>query len=193
MNQTQNWFEKTRFIITDPQQFFSEHQPASYGEPLKFAAISLIIAGIIAAIRAATLMPVGAEPVIAVLTALIGSVLGGLIALFIGSGIVHIFVYLLGGRQGYQNTFSVAAYVTALAPISAILSIMPLIGSILGLLVSLYSLYIYIKGLENYQLLSTERAAAAVLIPVVILALMALILAAIFFSLALLSPPVTTS
>lgn len=123
------------------------------------------------------------------LAALIGGIAGvgflvGLIALlplallaswgflFLGAGLVHLFVLLFGGKQGYKETFAVIAY--SIAP-SIFLFI-----QYLSFPVSIYSLILEVIGIHNRQKLSMGVSAAVVLIPFLILLIPVFIVAAYF-------------
>ncbi len=88
----------------------------------------------------------------------------GLIASFIAVGFFHIFVYLLGGKEGFSSTYKAFAY--ASTP-SNLLGWIPYIGIIF----SLWSLYLEVKGISMLQNMSMGRALAAILIPIIIVAI----------------------
>lgn len=95
------------------------------------------------------------------------------LGIFIGSGITHLMLMLLGGQNHpFETTFRTAAYVQgSVAPIGAI----PFCG---GIIAGLWGLYAIIIGLSKTQEISVGKAAAAVLIPAVVCC----ILAVLFFS-----------
>lgn len=180
MDLLNDWLETYKEVLTSPSGFFeSEGRRDGFGFPLKFALINLIISGILSAAStfafAAAAAGLGATGILgsslaaAAFSMTLGPILG-VLGLLLMSGVVHIFVALLGGENGYRETLSVAEYATVIYPITGLLSFIPLIGSILNLLVALYGLFIEIKGLENFQEMSTGSAAAAIIIPVAILA-----------------------
>jgi len=187
------WVDTGRNIITGPAEFFrAERRREGFGFPIKFALLSLIAAAVINAAGAFLFTGgVFTERIPAALSILIGTPILGLIGLFIGAGLIHIFVYLLGGEHGYRTTFAVLAYATVLSPIAAVFSLIPFIGGLIGLLIALYGVYIEIKGLEIFQNMSTGRAAAAILLPAVIIFVIVFVLSIIFFSLFAISNFVT--
>jgi len=91
--------------------------------------------------------------------------------LFVGAGILHFFVLVLGGKKGYKETFKVVAY--ASAPL--IFSFLPFINW----LVSVYVLVLQVVGLHKRQKLSWGRSVAAVLLPWLVLVV--LVIAFLFF------------
>ncbi len=93
----------------------------------------------------------------------------GLIFSFIAVGFFHIFVYLLGGKEGFTNTYKAFAY--ASTP-SSLLGWIPFIGIIF----SLWSLYLEIKGISVLQNMGMGRALAVILIPIAIIAIIIFLL-----------------
>lgn len=171
MNLLQEWFETAKQVVFSPTQFFQQRQPEQDVMGLmKFATISLVISGVLTGLVAiaqnAILGGLTMEVWISPVAGILGGVLGGTLGILIGGGILHIFVYLLGGR-GYMDTVNVAAYVTA---IEAFFGWIPLVNIAAGL----YGLYVQVRGIENIHNMSTGRAAAAVLLPVLIVLILAI-------------------
>lgn len=82
-----------------------------------------------------------------------------MLSLFISAGITHILVRLLGGTGKYYETYK--AYVYGSTP-SLLLGWIPIVG-VLG---SLYALYLSVLGVSKYHKISMWRAfVAIVLIP----------------------------
>ncbi|MBI2971661.1 MAG: YIP1 family protein [Candidatus Aenigmarchaeota archaeon] len=86
----------------------------------------------------------------------------GILLNFLVVGFFHIFVMLLGGKEGYGATYRAFAY--AATPTN-LFGWIPLIG----ILFSLWSLYLNVKGLSILQHMSTGRALAAIVIPIAII------------------------
>ena len=78
--------------------------------------------------------------------------------LYVGAGILHLFVLLFGGKKGYVETFKVVAY--SISP--NIFGIIPFINY----LAMAYSLILQVIGIKERQQLSWGKSAAVVLIPV---------------------------
>lgn len=78
--------------------------------------------------------------------------------LYVGAGLIHIFISLLGGKKSFVETFKASAYSTA----PGIFSFLPWIGN----LAAVYSLILLIIGIKERHQLSIGRSVAAVLIPV---------------------------
>lgn len=191
MSLTNDWLDTFKRVLTQPTEFFeSEDRRDGFGYPLKFATINLVISGILGA---ASLVALGGASaalegsaasslgigILAVATLILTPILG-IISLLISSGLIHIFAALLGAEQGYSETLSVMEYGTAIQPITSIFSMIPLLGSLVGLIAGLYGLFIQTRGLQSFQELSLGRALAAILLPAaIIIALVILIAVAI--------------
>ena len=80
--------------------------------------------------------------------------------LYVGAAIMHLFVMLFGGKQGFKETVTTVAYASAPVP----LSLIPLVGYAAGV----YSIVLVIMGLRERQKMSTGNSVAAVLLPVFI-------------------------
>ncbi len=78
--------------------------------------------------------------------------------LYVGAGLIHLFISLLGGKKGFVETFKASAYSTG----PGIFSFLPWIGN----LAAVYSLILLIIGIKERHQLSIGRSVAAVLIPV---------------------------
>lgn len=168
------WFESTQKLIENPSGFYqNEERRDGFGYPLKFAAFSLLISGLLGAVRVGiygTPADVSIAAPIAAGIGLVSSVIGGLIGLIIGAGFIHIFVALLGGDHGYSETLSVGAYTTSLSAVASAFGLIPLLGGFIGLVLGIYGIYVQARGLENFQNLSFGRSLAALLLPGIILA-----------------------
>lgn len=160
------WFNTAKMVVKTPQDFFAATEPHEDIVPaMKFAVTSLVISGFLsgvilllfssAAPGAATATVF--EPLIQAFSGLIG----GTIGILIGAGILHLFVYLLGGGD-YMKTLSVVSYVTS---VQAFFGWIPVIN----IVAAFYGIYIQVRGVEEFHNFSTGRAVAAVLLPIVAL------------------------
>ncbi len=151
---------------------------ASLGQGLKVLAVGLVIAGIIAGVIQTIFN--GFLGAFSVITSPIVMLIAGLVGAFIGVGIVWIIAKLLGGKGSYGAQFHLAALVMApVFIINAILNIIPIVGGLIGSLLSLYSLWPHIVAVREVHGFSTGRAAVAVLVPLIIAMIIAFVLAVI--------------
>lgn len=95
--------------------------------------------------------------------------------LFVGAGIIHLFVMMFGGKEPYRETFQVLAYSSA-----------PLVAAgvpFIGFLTTIYVVILQVIGISKRQNLSIGKSIAVILLPAVIIG--AIIVALIFATLAL--------
>jgi hypothetical protein len=172
-----DWLDTFESVLTGPTDYFrSEERRDGFGYSLKFAIVSLVIAAVFNAARAgfvgptqlSQVLPLGSSALIA-LGVLVVSPIIGVLGLLISSALVHIFVALFGGEAGYSETLSAFEYATAISPLTALMSLVPVLGGLVNLVLGIYGIYIQVKALENFQGLSTWKALGAVILPGVIL------------------------
>lgn len=91
------------------------------------------------------------------------------IGLFIGAGILHLCLMLVGGnKEGFEATFRVIAYSTS-AQVGAII---PLCG---GLIAGIWGLVVEIIGLKKVHQTTTLKAILAILLPIIAVCLCGMI------------------
>ncbi|MFB6191246.1 MAG: YIP1 family protein [Candidatus Nanohaloarchaea archaeon] len=178
------WLETFESVLTGPSEYFrTEERRDGFGYSLKFAIVSVALAAVFNAARAGFFGPTQlgqalpfAGSAMVALGVLVLSPIMAIIGLLISAGLVHIFVALLGGDAGYSETLSVFEYATAISPITSLMSLVPVVGGLVNLVLGIYGLYIQVKGLENFQGLSTWRALGAIVLPGLVIAAVAVIL-----------------
>lgn len=185
-----NWAESFRSVLSGPTEHFrTETRMDGFSYPLKFAVISLVIAGFFNAVKTGfigstlyrNLLPLGSSVALAG-AALVISPIVGLAGLLVWSGVVHLFSSAFGGSGSYSDTLAVFEYASAINPISALVTVVPMVGGIAGLLLSIYAVYIQIVGIMEAHDLDSWRAGASVVLPGLIVIGVALALMIAFFS-----------
>ena len=146
-------------VITTPGDFFKE-MPTSggYGEPLKFAVVNYIIAGI-----GLTLVSLGGAFFMIVAMPIIG-----IIGLFISGAILYICFKIVGGSGSYEGTVRMLSYISAVNAVAWI--------PILGWIIALYVIYLWIVGGTFVHNITTMRSVIAILIPIVVMTIIAVLL-----------------
>ena len=66
----------------------------------------------------------------------------GVIASFIGAGIMFVIWKLMGSEKNYETAFQCVAYTTVAIPVAAVISIFPYLGSIAQTLIGFFLLYL---------------------------------------------------
>lgn len=180
--------EKVKGFLLEPSKTFDATKGENLNEAIKYYAV---IAAIYSAIFAILLAFVGT---------LFGSMMGGrnlgmlmgagagagaaiiffvlfmilaIIGAFISGAILHIFVYIVGGRKGISQTIKAVMYGSTPG---LLLGWIPIIGFIAGI----WSLVLEILGIRQLQELTTGRAILAVLIPIIIIVVLTIVIAAMF-------------
>jgi len=115
-----------------------------------------------------------------------------ILSLLIFSGILYIFALMLGAKNGFEpQTYNISLYYSPYLIISAILSFIPIAGSVVSFLFLLYLLYPLTEAIKMANNFSTGRAVAVWLLPIMILVLLAVALFAAVFALILSSSSIT--
>jgi hypothetical protein len=102
------------------------------------------------------------------------------VGLFIGSGIFHICLLIVGaGKRGFEATFRVLSYASS----SQAFALVPFVG---GFIIVIYNLVLWTIGFRESHHTTTGRAFVAVLLPVIIMSfLIGLLIVAIIIPLIL--------
>jgi hypothetical protein len=131
-------------VVTKPAEFF-QGMPKTGGflEPLVFAVIMGFIAGIIHAVLSLLGIGYGAGyggGMMAGFGAIIFMPIAVAIGSFIGAAILFVIWKLMGSPEEYEAAYRCGAYLTALAPITAIISVIPYAGGIINMAIYVYFL-----------------------------------------------------
>jgi hypothetical protein len=136
--------QKAISVVTKPAEFF-QAMPKTGGflEPLVFAVIMGLITGIIQAI----LNVIGLVPgagygggVMAGFGAIIFMPIAAAIGSFIGAAILFVIWKLMGSEENYETAYRCGAYLMAVAPITAIIGVIPYAGGIITMAIYVYFL-----------------------------------------------------
>lgn len=180
-----NFIEKVKGFILEPTETFQKVKDEEVGEALRFFIIWLLIVSALSAIFFSIIgitilstMPQTDE--LAMFDSFIGAgggiviaifmfifmLIFGVITIFIGAGIIHLGVLIVGGKNKYHQTLKSLIY--GGTP-SYLFGWIPFIGTI-G---SIWSLILSIFGIKELHEISTGKAIIAVLLPVIILSAIA--------------------
>jgi hypothetical protein len=132
-------------VVTAPAAFFREMPKAGgFVEPLVFALVLGCIAGVIKAVltMAVYFSTIGMMALTSIVLMPIFIVIGS----FIGAAILFVIWKLMGSQESFETAFRCVAYMSAISPITALLGIIPYIGSVLGMVLSLY--YVVMASVE---------------------------------------------
>lgn len=176
-------------ILTRPGPFFAGiRRRGDFVNPLVFAVIcSLIFAIVGGFLNVLNSIVSDTAGVGGAIAGYVGSIfftpIVVAIFLFVGAGIYHLLVLLFASpsNAGYEATFRVVCYGSAILVVSWISSLFnlipvigPVIGGLLGVLIGIYAVVIQVLGIREVHATTTGRAAAVVLLPTVVFFLIAL-------------------
>jgi hypothetical protein len=174
--------ETTRQVLTGPTAFFGTVDPrVGLASPLVYGLIVGTIGALADAVygvlfhglyssflanlpggsdmgRLAPFFLGGANLFVSLVFAPVGVLLG----MFIGSGIIHVMLLILGeGKATFEGTFASVAYSQA----ATLLRLVPVCGGIIG---GIYALVLIVIGLTEVHRIPQGKAIAAVVIPVLL-------------------------
>lgn len=182
-----------RSIVLNPVGFFRD-MPRQGGlvNPLVFAVICAAVYGVLTGLLSFLFNLLFGNGFGSALVSLFGYAIGApistVIGLFIGAAIFHLLVFLLVKRTnaGFEATFRVVAYASVTLLVTW-LSVIPILGILVSLLVGLYSIFLGVIGIREAHATTTGRAIAVILIPTAVIFLLVFLIAlligaALFFS-----------
>lgn len=180
-----------RSIIFSPGKFFDGAKGQKQITPaFTTYAISVVIGAILLALVQLAVRPsflgIQLEPPAILLNIVLGIIIA-LVAIFIGSGIIHIFAPHLGGKNGFYRTFNTLAYGLVPAELLAWLVAFHLIaGIVIGILLAIWSTVLLVMGIRRLHEVSLGRAILILIVPAIvifaILAVFAITLSAVFLA-----------
>lgn len=168
-----SFFDKLKGFLLDPVETFNETKDGTIGDAVMYIlpiiVIYAVLYGLIAFSAFSTMMgplnPFGALGGGAFSAMMVvGTIIGMIIGIFIGGAIMHIFVYIVGGRNGIGQTIKAVLYGST--P-NLLLGWIPIIN----IFTALWTLVLNVIGIREYHDISTGRAILAVLLPVIIIAI----------------------
>lgn len=179
-------------VLEKPEETFKKQEKkASLGEGVKHIGIAGIVAGIIIGILAwlgiyttgntigaLKLLSMGIGPVAFISSVILVPIIL-IVTWLIGSGILYIFAKIFNGKGSYTaQSYLIAIYSAPLIIISAILALIPVIGMVTNVMISLYSVILLTLSLKQCHRVSISKASLIWMIPVwivmIILVLVAL-------------------
>jgi hypothetical protein len=161
-------------VVFAPGAAFREmKQTGGWGEPLGFAVLvgsvaiwvaqlwDMLTRSLLIGLTGATPEEVAAANLQEILFALLAPVLV-LAVSFFAAAVVHVLLLMLGGApHPYETTFRVICYTWS----AGIFNLVPVCGVLIA---AIWRIFVQIVGIREAQEVSTGRAAAAVLIPMVV-------------------------
>ena len=129
----QGIIDTVKQVIMDPAGFYrGMAKSGGFGDPLVFAVVLGVVAGIVQAIiglvhlgpAVSAVMALGSIVVMPVMVLIFG---------FVGAAIVFVVWKLMGSSESYETAYRCGAYASAISPITAVATLIPVVGSLVGL------------------------------------------------------------
>jgi hypothetical protein len=164
----QRFVDTVKGVLLDPATTFRNmRREGGIGNPLAYYLIGALVSVVAQSVwRGMGLGRLGGMGMYGGAGFVSGLLLGAcfvVIGVFIGAGIVHLMLMLLGGQnQPFETTFRTLAYAHGSA---APIGIVPFCGTVVA---PIWGIVCAIIGLSQTQEISTGKAAAAVLIPILV-------------------------
>lgn len=170
-------FETIRLVLLEPSNAFSRMRPTGgFGSPLFYYVILGTVGGVVGIVYQTVFnmyQPTATPDQQVFSAALTSSVAVGVTIMilplflaagaYIGSGILHLSLMLLGGaKRPFEATFRVCCFAGGS---TAVLQLLPVCG---GLAASVWNFVLIIVGLSKVHEISKGRAVVAVLLPTIV-------------------------
>jgi hypothetical protein len=171
-------------VLFHPSRFFSRMSvEGGLIQPLIFALVMGVLGGVFSLVYQFLVLyymgaSAGAERAGSIhVPMMIGSAIGlpivTIIGVFLGSGVLHVCLMIVrGNRKGFEATFRVVAYAMSVQ----VFGIIPLLGGLIG---GIWALVVQIIGIRESHGISTGRSALAIFLPVLVIIIFLLVLAAV--------------
>ncbi|MCK4701525.1 MAG: YIP1 family protein, partial [Bacteroidales bacterium] len=181
----QKFIEDSKNAVLNPKEHFTTlSTTGGFGEPVIKAVIYGFIAGVFALLWSLLNISGGSGlgglfgGAVGIM-AFVGAIIGALIGLFIGGVIVLIISAICSGSNDYEANVRVVAAMMILTPINAFLNVFngisPALGSIIGLIVNLYGLWMLYHALNQTLKAKEETSKIIALVLGALLLLFAII------------------
>ncbi len=146
-----NFVEDSKQALLNPKDYFSSMTPAGgMGVPVIKALLYGVVAGVINLLWGILNISPLAGGMFGIV-ALIWSIVGALIGLFLGAVIILLLVAIAGGKTDFEPTVHVSAALLVIMPVSAFVNIFSgihfMLGSLLTLAVNLYALWMLFNAM----------------------------------------------
>lgn len=161
---TGSLFQKVKGFLIEPLKTYDASKEDTLGEATKYFVILVIIFALLNIILSGEFFPLGLKGAL-----LIGMVtlIPRIVFIFIYGAILHIGVYIVGGKNGISQTIKALMYAYTPALLFTVIVTFFLNG-ILIFVIWLWGLLLVILGIRQLQEITTNRALIAVLIAVFI-------------------------
>ena len=162
-----NFIEKVKGFLIEPSKTYDASKEDTLGDATKYFVILMMIFAILNVISSHGFFSFGIRTS---LFLLVLSPIIRVVSVFIYGAILHISIYIVGGRNGISQTIKALMY--AYTPALLFSVIVFYISGILVWVLWLWALVLLILGIRQLQEITTNRALIAVLAWIVLLSLL---------------------
>lgn len=142
-------------VITDPASFFAAMpKTGGFVEPVVFVAVLAVATGVVGIFLA--LVGLGAAPTFR--AALMASILlpvFGTIFSFVGAAVLFVVWKLIGSNESYETAYRCGAYMTAISPVTTLLGVIPVLGTLIALG---WALYLAVQASQHVHGVAPQKA-----------------------------------
>ncbi|MCO6413766.1 MAG: YIP1 family protein [Thiogranum sp.] len=139
-------------IIRNPVGFYRDMaKTGGFADPLIFVVVMAAVTGLLVAIL--SLLHLGMAGAAGVgIGAVIIFPLMAIIGSFIAAGILFVIWKLMGSNESFETAYRCVAYAAAIYPVTALLGIIPYVGSVIGVVWGMYLMIV--ASIEVHQIRS---------------------------------------
>lgn len=182
-----DFVEKVQGFLMEPSKTFDATKGENLNEAIKYYVVIAVIYSALAAVlfafmgnligsmmggRSLGMIMGGGLAAGGAAVLFVSSLILGIVSAFIGGAILHIFVYIVGGRKGIEQTVKAVMYGSTPG---LLLGWIPFIGFIAWI----WSLVVEILGIRQLHELTTGKAVLAVVLLFVVVGIVSIIFAAV--------------
>jgi hypothetical protein len=117
------------------------------------------------------------------LTSALFTVIGGAIGLFLLSLIINMLAPTFGAQRELRQAFKVAAYAATPSAVASVFSLLPGLGTLLGLVAAIYGIYVLYLGLIPVMQTPKERAVGYTATIIVVMIVLSILLGVVLATL----------
>lgn len=141
-------------VLTSPAAFFREMpKTGGFVEPLVFMVVMGVISGLVQAIFSLLGLNIAGGIAIGMAAIIMMPVFIAIFG-FVGAAILFVIWKLMGSQESYETAYRCGAYISAFAPIAAILGIIPYLGGAAGIVV--YTFFLVAASIEVHKIPSQK-------------------------------------
>lgn len=147
--------QKAVKIVTRPAEYFKEMPKAGgFGEPFFFATVMGLVTGIVYALLSLSGMDYGKTGITSGFGAIVFMPVACAVGNFVGAAIFFVIWKLLGSGENYVTAYRCGAYLAALTPVTAVITVIPYAGGIVN--VAIYTYYMVVASIYVHNIPSRK-------------------------------------